>query len=80
MAHPHYYRVKAAMLEWTIAQNDLARRLSIAQEGMRAELRACDLDPGQDYILDPTTQDITLAKTDADAAPEASAAAEGESV
>ena len=80
MAHPHYYRVKAAMLEWTLAQDAVARRLATAQEQMRAELCACDLDPDQDYILVPETHDIAPAKTDADAAPEAPAAAEGQAV
>ncbi len=80
MAHPHYYRVRAAVLEWELTQTRLGQQLAKARAVFKEELRACELDPEREYVLDPKARDITPAKANADAAPEAPAAAEGESV
>ena len=80
MAHPHYYRVRAAVLEWELAQTRLGQQIATARAVFKEELRACELDPEREYFLDPKAQDITPTKTDADAAPEAPAAAEGQAV
>ena len=80
MAHPHYYRVKAAVLEWELTQSQIGQQLARARQHFKDEIAACDLDPDQNYILNPKTQDIAPAKANADAAREAPAAAEGEAV
>lgn len=73
MAHPHYYRVRAAVLEWELTQSQIGQQLARARQHFKNEIAACDLDPDREYILDPKTQDIAPAKTDADAAAEGEA-------
>ena len=58
--HAHYYRIKAAALQWAIAQERLGRELAAAKMQMESELRACELDPSKDYRLNEQTQDVEV--------------------
>lgn len=62
MAHPHFYRVKAAALAWHIAQEAINRELAKAREVLSAELVACGLDPQKEYSLNEAEQTVTEAE------------------
>ena len=63
MAHPQYYRIKAAALAWELAQERLGRELTAAQAAMKAELAACELDSAKNYRLNDQTHDVEVAET-----------------
>lgn len=61
MAHPHFYRVKAALLQWQIAQASLKEAFDRAKTVFENELQASGLDPAKAYRLDDDQQDIVEA-------------------
>lgn len=66
--HAHYYRVKAAGLQWQMAQAQINAALIEARRAFEAELAACGLDPAKAYRLDEATQDVQEAEPPAQAA------------
>jgi hypothetical protein len=58
MAHPMFYRVKAAGLAWELAQQRAARILAEARAAFMREMEACDLDPLATYRLEDERQQV----------------------
>lgn len=63
--HSHYYRVKAAGLQWQMAQAQINAALVEARTAFESELRACELDPSKDYRLNEQTQDVEVVEPEA---------------
>lgn len=59
--HPHYYQIKAAVLQWQMAQQELQAAFAKAKAAFDAELVACALDPSKSYQLNEQSKDIVEA-------------------
>lgn len=63
--HAHYYRVKAAGLQWQMAQAQINAALIEARKAFEVELAACELDPSKNYRLNEQTQDVEVVEPEA---------------